>query len=239
MIYDAIDDWDTSLGGGWFRDSVEKSIVDHAHVLVATAKPLADKLERTAKRPAHLLPNAVDLRLFDRSVHHARPKDMLDSDRTAVYVGALWGEWFDWGLLLHLANSLPSAMFVVVGDYRGQISRPPTNLQFVGLKSQTEVPAYLANAQAGIIPWRLCAISRATSPLKAYEYLAMGLPVVAPDLDTLPDAPLVFRSANNRDFIRNVETAMGLSRFEMNLDEFLRRNTWSSRVDELEELLEA
>ena len=238
VAYDAIDDWNTSLGKSWYLDSIEKAVIDRAHVLIATARPLADQLERKAKRGVHLLPNAVDLQLFDRTLQYERPRDMPLCDRSAIYVGALWGEWFDWDLLQQLANSLPSTSFVIVGDYRGQCISPPDNLHFLGLKSQREVPAYLAHAQVGIIPWRLCAISRATSPIKAYEYLAMGLPIVAPDLGALPELPQVFRSADHSDFIRNVEIAMTFSASSQNLDDFLLRNTWSSRIDILEGLIE-
>ncbi|MCH8877888.1 MAG: polysaccharide pyruvyl transferase family protein [Chloroflexi bacterium] len=238
VAYDAIDDWNTSLGKSWYLDSNEKAIIDRAHVLIATSRPLAEQLERASNRGADLIPNAVDLQLFDRSLPFARPEDMPLCDRSAVYVGAVWGEWFDWDLLLQLAHSLPSILFVIIGDYRGQCVSPPDNLHFLGLKPQREVPAYLAHAQVGIIPWRLCAISRATSPLKAYEYVAMGLPIVTPDLVALPDLPQVFRSADNSDFIHNVEIAMTFSASSDKLDEFLLRNTWSCRIDKLEGLIE-
>ena len=137
-------------------------------------------------------------RLFDPRQLHSRPKDMPDGKRILIYVGALWGEWFDWELLGDLADAHPDAQIVLIGDYRGQAPFKKDNVHFLGLKAQKELPAYLSYADAALLPWKVSAITQTTSPLKVYEYLAMRLPVVAPALEPLRDMPGVF-SANSRE----------------------------------------
>jgi glycosyltransferase involved in cell wall biosynthesis len=129
------------------------------------------------------VPNAVNIDLFDPRRPWTRPADYPEAAWSMIYIGALWGDWFDWGLLRRLAVAYAEAAVVVIGDYRQQMTAAPGNVHFLGLKAQAELPAYLAQAEVAIIPWKANAVTHATSPLKVYEYLAMRRPVVAPQLD--------------------------------------------------------
>jgi glycosyltransferase involved in cell wall biosynthesis len=190
-------------------------------------------------RDVLLLPNAVNLRLFDPHRDWKRPPDLPAGRPILIYVGALWGDWFDWELLAFLARSLPGAAVVVVGDYRGQCPSPPPNLHFLGLKPQAYLPGYLAHADIGILPWRVCAITQATSPLKIYEYLAMGKPVVAPTLNPLRNVPHVLLADSPEDFLSKVRQAQPLHLHDKKLRDFLADNSWESRIDSLSRALEA
>jgi len=79
------------------------------------------------------------------------------------------------------------------------------NVQWVGPKDFTELPAYLGAIEVGIVPYQDSAFNRASFPLKTLEYLSAGLPVVATDLPstrwlnlkevTLVDQPSGFADA--------------------------------------------
>jgi glycosyltransferase involved in cell wall biosynthesis len=206
-------------------------------LLTATAPVLADRLRQYSGRDALLLPNAVNLRLFDPRKEWRRPPDLPEGRPLLIYVGALWGEWFDWDLLIFLAKSLPRAAVVVIGDYRGQCPSPPSNLHFLGLKPQGYLPAYLAYADVGILPWKVSKITQATSPLKIYEYLAMGKPVVAPRLDPLLRVPHVILAEGPEDFLAGVRQAQPLHLEDEMLRGFLVGNSWESRIDSLSQAL--
>jgi glycosyltransferase involved in cell wall biosynthesis len=239
VVYDLIDDWDTSLGGSWYQQDVERSLIDSSDLLTATAPVLADRLRRASGRDPLLLPNAVNLRLFDPRKERQRPADLPEGRPVLIYVGALWGEWFDWDLLVFLAKSLPRAAVVVIGDYRGQCPSPPSNLHFLGLKPQSHLPRYLAHADVGILPWKVSKITQATSPLKIYEYLAMGKPVVAPRLDPLLRVPHVMLAEGAEDFLAKIRQAQPLHLEDQMLRDFLADNSWESRVDSLSRALAA
>ncbi len=239
VVYDLIDDWRTSLGGRWYSPIVEKKIAMEADVLVATAPSLARYLEELSGRNVLLLPNAVDTELFDSSIPHPRPADLPTARPVYIYVGSLWGEWFDWDLLLRVARTSPKASVVVIGDYRGQCPASAPNLHFLGLKPQSELPAYLAHADVGILPWKRDAITASTSPLKVYEYLAMGLPVVAPDLEALPQHRLVLRAGDAEGFIVALAQASALRTHPSETAAFRLDHGWQERVDELERAAEA
>jgi polysaccharide pyruvyl transferase CsaB len=239
VVYERIDDWRTSLGGSWYSPAVDRRIVAQADALTATAPSLARDLETISGRPVLLLPNAVDTHLFDPFVSHSRPADLPTARPIYLYVGSLWGDWFDWDLLLRVARTSPKASVVVIGDYRGQCPGSAPNLHFLGLKPQSELPAYLAHADVGILPWRQHAITAGTSPLKVYEYLAMGLPVVAPDLEALPQHRLVLRAGDAEGFIVALAQASALRTHPSETAAFRLEHGWQERVDELERVAEA
>jgi glycosyltransferase involved in cell wall biosynthesis len=180
-----------------------------------------------------MLPNAVNLRLFDPERIYPRPEDFPSAEWSAIYTGALWGEWFDWNLLVQIARQHPEAAILVIGDYRGQCVNPPSNLFFLGLKPQRELPAYLAHADVAIIPWKKNAITQATSPLKVYEYLAMRRPVVAPDLEPLRGMPGLHLAKDAREFDEKLAEARHTAFPEAQVSAFVEENNWHARVERL------
>lgn len=233
IIYEMIDNWNTSLGGDWYSKDIEQQIIDASHTLVGTAPILQEKLALMSHRSAELLPNAVNSRLFNPERTYHPPKDLPKAEWIAAYVGALWGDWFDWELLLGLAHRYPQAAIVAIGDYRGQCPNPPANLFFLGLKPQAILPSYLAHTDVAIIPWKVNPITQATSPLKVYEYLAMHCPVVAPNIDPLKDIPGVFQAQDADDFLRLVDAVRHQDLPVDAIDSFVQNNNWQARIKEL------
>jgi glycosyltransferase involved in cell wall biosynthesis len=181
-----------------------------------------------------LVPNAVNRRMFDRRLAHARPADLPPGSPQILYIGALWGEWFDWGLVRAVAEAHPQAAVTMIGDYAGQCPyAPPANLRFLGLKAQTELPAYLAHADVALIPFEVSPLTQAVSPLKVFEYLAMGVPVVSTPLVELTGMPHVHLADGPAAFAAAVGRAAAEPRDEAKLAAFARANGWEARVDAL------
>jgi hypothetical protein len=233
VVYDLLDDWSTSLGTKWYSADIERTIAAAADALVATAPALARRLEQMAPTPVALLPNAVNARLFNPRRYYPRPPDMPGAAWCAIYIGALWGDWFDWELLESVGTTYPEAAVVVIGDYAGQCPNPPPNVHFLGLKAQRDLPAYLAHAQVALVPWKMNEITQATSPLKVYEYLAMRKPVVAPAIQPLRDLPGVFLAQNRAEFVAMVGALRQTTVPEADVAVFIEQNNWQARVDAL------
>jgi len=238
VAYDLLDDWDTQLGSTWYTVETEKQLISASDVLIATAPVLVERLSHQSSREVAYLPNAVNLRLFDSQRAYLQPGDLPEADKIIAYIGALWGEWFDWDLLLEVARHNPESAVVVIGDYRDQCPAAEPNLHFLGLKPQSALPAYLANSTVAIIPWKVNQITRATSPLKLYEYLAMNVPVVVPDLPPLYGIPAVYLSPTPAEFLANIRIAMQAGVEPEPLQRYIRKHSWEQRVKQLVELLE-
>ena len=235
VFYDLIDEWNTSLGGDWYSPSVEEAIVRTSDILAASAPSLVKRLEKISGREVIELPNAVNLNVFDRRQTTLPPHDLPPENPKVLYIGALWGEWFDWELLGKVSRANPDAAVVVIGDYRGQSPISGANLHFLGLKDQTTLPGYLAHSDVAIIPWKISPITQATSPLKIFEYLAMGVPVVAPNLPPLADLPYVFLADDHAEFLENIGKALDCEMEDEVLDKFLEDNSWKARIQGLAE----
>ena len=65
---------------------------------------------------------------------------------------------------------------MLIGDDKTTRPVMPPNVHLLGLKAQGELPAYVQRFDVGVIPFRVNETTHAVSPLKAYEYLASGVP---------------------------------------------------------------
>lgn len=232
LVYDLIDDWRSSLGGDWYSDLVERDYMRNCDLLVASAQTLVERLEQESARPVMLVPNAVNLRLFAKG-NYARPHDMVTGLPTLTYIGALWGEWFDWEQMVSLAEAYPEASLVIIGDYHGQCPRVLPNMHFLGLKPQRELPAYLAHSDVALIPFKISDLTQAVSPLKIFEYLAMGVPVVSTPMKEVIGMPYVFTGATHAAFNAQVSVAAESTVEPAVIDRFIRENSWGERVERI------
>ncbi len=167
VVYDLLDDWKTVLGAAWYQEGVEREIVKQAEVLVATAPVLKERLEKETGRAVLLMPNAVNRRLFRTDRRVERPRDLPMGGWVMIYIGAVYGSWFDWELLVGMGRRYPEGKVVVIGDYEGQCREKLGNLHFLGLKANRELPGYLAHSQVGVIPWKVEPITLATKSAQA------------------------------------------------------------------------
>jgi glycosyltransferase involved in cell wall biosynthesis len=202
VVYDLIDDWSaTSLGGHWYQPADEQSLVGSARVLVATAPDLVQRLEAISGREVGLIPNGVSEVMFSGDAGQL-PVDFPPGEGPVIgFHGSLYGDWFDWVALTRVAASFPQARLLVIGDDRGHPSLP-SNVFFLGLKSQSELLSYVSRFDVGIIPFVVSEVTHATSPLKVYEYLAAGVPVAAPPLRSLAGLDGVFVSSDLSEAVR-------------------------------------
>ncbi|HTD68214.1 MAG TPA: glycosyltransferase family 4 protein [Candidatus Limnocylindria bacterium] len=159
-----------------------------AQVITAVSRQLSHQLEQhpTARGKVHVVPNAVSPGRFNRVV----PKYVKDKDDFVVgFVGMLKAGA---GLTIliesftQLAQKTGAARLLIVGDgpERERMDRElaarrlSDRVQFTGAVSPDEIPRLLASMDAAVAPYPPLT-SFYGSPLKLYEYMAAGLPIVA------------------------------------------------------------
>ena len=145
--------------------------------VVASAADLAVRSERMGAK-ATVVPNGVNAEVFGEVAEGEVPRDFPVGDGQSFWrhVGSLYGGWFDWVALERVAVSFPAARIVVIGDDKGGHPAMPSNVFFLGLKAQFELPAYVRRFDVGLLPFIVSDMTHAVSPLKVYEYLASGVP---------------------------------------------------------------
>ena len=242
IVYENIDNWETSLGRKFFKEDVLRGFLEKAHILVGTAKPLVkqleDYLERfgLASKPILYLPNAVDGEIFCGKTKHMRPNDLVQGERTFLYYGTLWGEWFDWDIVLGLAKKNPQYAINLIGNTEGiqrQIKEYPSNIHFLGLKAQSELPAYLQYVDYTLLPFKTGEIGDYVSPLKIFEYIAMHTKVLTTPLPDIKNYPNLYFGNTAEEWERIVleDTEVDVEAAER----FTAQNTWESRIEALQQ----
>lgn len=233
VAYDLIDAWETSLGGDWYSSEIEQRIIEASDLHFATVAGLAENLGSRTHKPVHLVPNAVNNYLFNPDQSYSRPEDYPADGWNIIYIGALWGDWFDWDLLGKISKQYPDANLIVIGDTMGRETEMLGNVHFLGLKPQQDLPAYLHYSDVGIVPWKVNFITQMTSPLKVYEYIAMYKPVVVPMLDPLKGIPGVFQVEDEFNFVEMVGELKDWHPPEKEMAKFINQNNWQARVDQI------
>lgn len=236
IIYDLIDPWDTELGHGWYHKSIEYEIIKQSNIFTATAIKLQSQLKQKTNKPVHLIPNAYDNNLFIKKIYE-RPMD-LPPEPIIGYVGALWGSWFDIDLVFQVARQFPKYNIVLIGEYLNQFNNiAPSNVYFLNIKAQKDLPPYLSYFNVALIPFKTNKLTEGVNPLKVYEYLAMGLPVVSTLMPELENIPSIFLAEYKKDFIEKINIASSTTVDFSQVANWLEQNTWKSRINRLLELI--
>lgn len=185
-----------------------RSLVREAALLSATSRHLAEQLRALGGREPLLAGNGVEFARFAIEPPPSAPAalDALPRPR-CLYVGSV-AEWFDLELLFATARALPAASFPVVGPWRpalaARLREAPPNCHFFGAQPYADLPAWLRHADAGLIPFRRTPLTAGVDPVKLYEYLAAGLPVLATpfsaELEAAANAGAVTLAAGVADF---------------------------------------
>jgi glycosyltransferase involved in cell wall biosynthesis len=195
IVYDYIDHIDAAISLTQIPEGHRQAhgvlLRDPAVLVVASARLLHDEV--AALRSTHLVlaENAVD------GAHYGvtrRTANLAPEMAAAVrrgrpilgYFGAL-ASWFDYDLVLELARFRPEVSIVLIGpDYDGscriwrqKVGPMPENLILVPPIPYDRLPQQAAWFDVAMVPFVINEITNATSPLKLYEYFALGTPVIA------------------------------------------------------------
>ena len=239
-VYDWIDDLSVFP---YDRDLLEKNharALAEATLVACVARRLHE--EAKAARPDALyLPNGVEYERF--AAPAAPPRDeatlsfLAPGAPVAGYYGAL-AEWFDYDLLAGVADAKPDWRFLLIGpQYDASLPGQPLlerpNVKWIGPRDYVTLPGYLALFDVATIPFRINAITQATSPLKLYEYFAGARPVVTTPMSECRAHPEVRIAENVEEFARALDEARAQGRdpdFRARLRSIARENSWSARV---------
>lgn len=227
IIYDCHD----HLGGfaNMAREIVdaEEAAIQGSDLALFSSQNLLDRFGA----PEHglLSRNAVDF------AHFQTGKRLEGAPLTAGYVGAL-ERWFDIAALREAARLNPQCRFLLAGriDYPTirELDALP-NVEFLGEVPYAQLPELFERFHIGLIPFQTDELTRATNPIKLYEYFSCGLPVASarlPEVEAFSD--LVYPASTPAEFAAAVQSALQESdpAKRARRIEIAKRESWTARA---------
>jgi GT2 family glycosyltransferase/glycosyltransferase involved in cell wall biosynthesis len=243
VVYDCLDHHAGFSTNGPQMVEEEASLAAASDLVVATSHVLWEAQRRRNPRCVRI-PNAAEFERLCACV--GEPPALLQRLRRPVvgYIGAV-AEWFDSELVGALARARPRWTVVLVGDTHTADVRPLhglSNVHLVGEVPYELVPAFLHAFDVCLVPFRMTPLTEATNPVKVYEYLSAGKPVVAvplPELASMEAEGLVVTAAGAEAFVEAVERALAEDSPEAAARRraYAARHTWRARYQELREAI--
>lgn len=241
-IYDCMDDHEGFEDGLDHIMALEKMAIDRCDILVVSSDKLYKKFA-----PQHrfcvLIENACDYNFFSDVTlldEVATLKKQLTNMPIIGYFGAI-ANWFDLECLEYLIETYPDYQFILIGRTDGceQINKfiDHKNVYLLGEKPYTVLPAYLDLFDICLIPFKIIPLTLATNPVKMFEYLSQGKPVVSTELpEVLKYSEVVYTAKNKFEFAHEIEKALS----EKNNPELIKarvtvakNNSWDGRFMQL------
>jgi glycosyltransferase involved in cell wall biosynthesis len=228
--------------------ATESRFAARADVIFASAPELASRM-RQLNDDVHYAPGVTDTRMFATALDPGPIDTALQNlpRPRVLFVGAILAATIDVELVARLAALRPDWSFAFVGpvgqgDPHTNVDalRRAANVHLLGTRPHECLPAVLRGADATIIPYRLEQQMRSVFPMKTYEYLAAGRPVVSTPLAALSDIPDVLTALTAEEFAQHLQEAI-------EHDSPARRaarsaaaqpHSWESRLQEIAAALE-
>jgi len=214
----------------------EKEIANRVDIVLYTARNLEEHVMSLAPKKAVYFSNGVNYLHFAKGSNLPPPEFEGIKHPIALYVGAM-NEWFDYELINSSAKELPNISFVLIGPSvmaRKRLERLP-NIHILGPRPYNDLPRYMYNSDVGLIPFDLhnhTDLVNSIKPLKLYEYMACGLPVLAVEWNELKREKIpVILYKNREDFNKSIEIICYQKPFNKRaLQKFAQRHDWGRQI---------
>ncbi len=242
VIYHAVDDYAANPGvDPELLRRREAELLGRADLAFTVSEPLAERL-RPRHRRVVLWENVSDTEPLLEAVQGRSNTKRQGDPPTAAFVGNLSAHKVDFVLLLEVVRGMTDWRFVLAGPLgdlgdAGRRVLKESNVRYVGPVHRTDLPRLFADADVGLLPIPPSGLHESSFPIKVFDYLALGLPIVgrrSQPLQGLND--LILPAESVEEYARAMSAAIALRRD----DRFLTRarrvsleNSWGPRIDAL------
>ena len=246
-VYDCMDELSAFKGADSNLPNMEKVLFQNVD-LVFTGGQTLYEAKRTLHPAVHAFPSSIDIKHFGQARNQpADPVDQASIPHPRLGFFGVIDERFDVELLQQVAAERPEWQFVMIGPV---VKIDPdtlpraANIHYLGPKSYSELPQYLAHWDVALLLFARNESTRFISPTKTPEYLAAGKPVISTSirdvvrpygelkLVEIADAPDEFIAAAEK-LMNRTDTADWLNR----VDQYLSGISWDKTWRQMSELI--
>jgi len=251
IIYHCVDDIKAQPGmAAKIFEQTEKDLVERSYIVFATSPKLAET--RIVWNPnTYYFTNVADFKHFSKAsdLKTIIPDDLLKVPSPRIgFIGAISDYKVDFNLLRYVAKARPDWSIVLIGKVgegdpwtKTGLFRDIPNICFMGPRHYAELPCYLKGLDVTILPNVLNEYTESMFPMKFFEYLAAGKPVVSVDLPALREYRNIACIAKSpRDFIRGIDEALkgNAAPLEQRIS-VAKEHTYEIRTNKMLQLVEA
>lgn len=230
----------------------EEKLLRQVDLVFTHAEGLRQLYQPLARRPILLVPSAADVNHFQSSPEIRPEIAQIPQPRLGI-VGTL-DDRIDIEMLSILARQHPDWHLIFIGHIRSErLNLAPllalTNVHYLDKRSFQELPEFLNGMNANLVPYLLNEMTRFISPLKVYEYLAVGKPVISvdlPEVRRLSEWVTIVPTTTGKAQTRAQAFAAGIQQtldantpgLESERRKVAWQHTWDERVNKMWEIIE-
>lgn len=216
----------------------------NSDVLICVSQSLYN-LKRAENANVHYLPHGVNFELFRSAAENAQTPPELENipKPIAGYFGTMTQN-NDIELLLYCARKLPCVSFVFAGQITGGhycALRKLPNVYFLGQLPYSRIPAICANFDVCLLQWKMSNWIKHCNPLKTFEYMASGKPIVSVPIDEIADnySDIISVAKTKEQFRRAIlwELRNDTNTRKQKRIELARQNSWQNHSARLGRIL--
>jgi len=234
IVYDIMDDWEEFHNADqapWYDQDIERNLVLQSDVVCAVTPVLIEKFA-DIRSDVLLIGNG-----YSPETLGVKFRGISGTSREAKtvigYFGHLTDSWFDWELVLQLAEEHREIQFEMIGYGEPEWVKirvgEAQNIKLVGKVHPKELHGFVKTWKFGIIPFKEGGLARAVDPIKIYEYLYLGLPTFVTGIEHIQNYPMVFFT-NRADALAAFDKFVAShAQNDERLDSFLKSTTWNAR----------
>lgn len=215
VVYEYIDEINPAITGN-VPDSVYERhnaiLKDERVIVVATSDQLLETVRRQRKTNFILSTNGVDLDHWriPKGEPPADLKPALNGNLIIGYHGAL-AKWIDYDLLRRIADDGRYELVLIGHEHDSAFAesglKTHPRVHFLGSKTYFELNKYAIHYDMAILPFKKTALTQAVSPVKVFEYMAAGKPVVTTDLRECRKYQSCLVAGNQAEFLAQLQRA--------------------------------
>lgn len=244
---------------GWSTDKYRKEnaaktskILKKADVIFAVSKEISDHLKKI-RDDIYFIPHGVDYDIFELTVEEEpKIRDIRGLKGPKIgYLGAIQHK-VDFQLLCYIVKNRPDWRVILAGrksinneidndDFNQLLTNG--NMIYIGEIVREQIPNYLASMDVCVVPFKKIEWTRYVSgPLKLWEYMAAGKPIVATDRGSKYECEQFVKVAGNKEeFVRLVDDALWNGNNPSLIEarkKVAKQNSWDDRVIRMMDIIE-
>jgi glycosyltransferase involved in cell wall biosynthesis len=250
VVYDVTDDWTKLSQSTALTELVRRQdarLCRRADAVIVCSQNLYDQKKKLSQH-VHLIPNGVHIEHYETVLEPMGGAAVPETARwrrpVLGYTGTIHPDRVDVALVRELARRFAGGTIALVGPSQLNESdqallRAEGNVILTGPVPYERVPDYMRSFDVCITPHRMTPFTESLNPIKLWEYLATGKPIVSTDVAGFRDYPGLIHIARDAErFINGVREALAEDEgLRDQRRQIARANSWTTRLNSVEAIL--